>query len=176
MALPFAAAGFTVSAPGIREGPAYPAGDIDEVQMIYRMPIYTVRLALASDQVASCFGLAGLLDTIPRLDPELYSVDVLGPYGVPWETAGTAAVQKSGEWTLNLSDGREYGKYAWNTRLIRLGKIRRLGMMGGMLPGRIVGRRKVAFLESCHHAPSHSAPSPTEALRERRSGDNQDPR
>jgi hypothetical protein len=76
--------------------------------MTYAMPIYTVRLALAADQVVSCFGMAGLLDTIPRLDPELYSVDVLGPYGVPWETAGTAAVHESGKWTLNFSDGREY--------------------------------------------------------------------
>lgn len=54
--------------------------------------------------IATCFGDEGLLDTIPRLDPDLYSVYL---HGSSIEI-GTAAVHESGAWTLNFRDGREY--------------------------------------------------------------------
>lgn len=52
--------------------------------------------------VRSCLDLQDVLDTIPRLSPELYAV-VVGE-----RTIGTAARHRSGDWTLTLDDGREF--------------------------------------------------------------------
>jgi hypothetical protein len=81
----------------------------------YDWPVYTVRVSLmARGPIVSAFGLEGLLTTIPRLDPDLYTVREQGyvyEYGYESEVA-TAAVHPNGSWTLNFNDGREYSDRA----------------------------------------------------------------
>ena len=73
--------------------------------MTYAWPVYMLRVAFSGCQVAACFGLEGLLETVPRLGPDLYTICL---YGSRLDVA-TAAVHPSGAWSLNFSDGREYG-------------------------------------------------------------------
>jgi len=70
----------------------------------YPHPVYTLRVAFFSRMVVTCFGVEGLLETIPRLKPDLYTVYL---HGTGFDVA-TAAVHESGTWTLNFGDGREY--------------------------------------------------------------------
>jgi hypothetical protein len=76
--------------------------------MTYPWPVYTVRVAFFSRQVVTCFGLDGLLDALPRLEPNLYTVY---PHDTGFDVA-TAAVHPSGAWTLSFGDGREYSRRA----------------------------------------------------------------
>lgn len=69
--------------------------------------IYTLTLCFEERRaVCSAFGLQGVLDTIPQLEPDLYFVNRDGV------TIGTAARHPSGHWHLSLDDGREFGGHA----------------------------------------------------------------
>ena len=68
-------------------------------------PIYTVRVSFFARQVVTAFGLSGLLDNLPRLEPGLYTVYL---HNTGWDVAA-AAIHPSGAWTLSFGDGREFG-------------------------------------------------------------------
>lgn len=70
-------------------------------------PIYTLRLAFEAAPLCSCFGIDGLLATVPQLEPNLYQI--LIDHGA----VGAAARQESGNWWIDMVDGlkAEPGQY-----------------------------------------------------------------
>jgi hypothetical protein len=68
-----------------------------------REPVYTIVVAFEGSPVASCFGLRGLLATVPRLEPGVYQI-LEGLHD-----AGAAARHPSGRWTVDMHDGVKAG-------------------------------------------------------------------
>jgi len=66
-------------------------------------PVYTLRHAFEADPIASCFGLDGLRETIPLLDPGLYMIRI------DWCEVGTALRHEGGDWLIELMDGTRAG-------------------------------------------------------------------
>jgi len=66
-------------------------------------PIYTLRHAFEADPICSCFGLEGLMRTLPRLEPSLYMIRD------GWAEVGTAGRSEDGNWWIDLIDGTQAG-------------------------------------------------------------------
>jgi hypothetical protein len=65
--------------------------------VIYPQPVYVLTLAFDSRPLVTCFGLAGLCESIPRLDANLFSI--LDPQG---RELGAAALTPLGDWWLDV--------------------------------------------------------------------------
>ena len=66
-------------------------------------PIYTIRPAFEADPLCSCFGLEGLMRTLPQLEPGLYMIRD------GWAEVGTAERHPNGGWLIELIDGTRAG-------------------------------------------------------------------
>lgn len=66
-------------------------------------PIYTLRHAFEADPLCSCFGLEGLMRTLPQFGPGLYMIRI------DWCEVGTAERHENGDWLIELMDGTRAG-------------------------------------------------------------------
>jgi hypothetical protein len=67
--------------------------------MIPSDPIYTIRHAFEAEPLCSCFGLEGLMRTLPQLEPGLYMIRD------GWAEVGTAGRSEDGNWWIDMLDG-----------------------------------------------------------------------
>jgi hypothetical protein len=66
--------------------------------------VYTLRLVFSDREVISCFGLAGLIETVPQLDAGIYTVhDRIG------RDDGVAERHENGDWLIELGSGVRAG-------------------------------------------------------------------
>jgi hypothetical protein len=68
--------------------------------MTHADPVYFLSLAFDERPLVACFGLDGLMDTLPRLEPNLYAV--LDRRG---RLVGDATIAPDGEWWVELEGG-----------------------------------------------------------------------
>ena len=62
-------------------------------------PIYTLRHAFEADPICSVFGFAGLVATVPQLEPGLYMIRI------EWLEVGTVERHADGVWLVELVNG-----------------------------------------------------------------------
>ena len=72
--------------------------------MTYAEPVYMLALAFTPWPLVTCFGFEGLPDTVPRLEPNLYSV--LDERG---RLVGDATLAPDGEWWIEMTNGVKAG-------------------------------------------------------------------